>query len=188
MSKRKVKPPVKARKAAQKRAEEKKLENLDVGSGSTGVAGTGKFFGVGILVILGIAAIGAAAYYLPKTEWLKADTKPWLSYESRIKEPDEGSPYYEYRAKEVEHWVDGVRQNGIKADDLAMILRRADKWLSLPDATRILEAAHAAQPGHKTLVTEHARKLREKAQPSNAEERACRARLDRLINLGREPE
>lgn len=182
MSKRKVKPPAKVRKAAKKRAEEKKLEQADVGSGSTGVAGSGKFFGVGILVVLGIAALAAGSYYLPKTSLFEGDTQPWLTYENRLVEPEDGNAFYDYRAKEVGRWVAGTQEKGIEKADLEVILQRSDRWLKLPDATKILEAAYDAQPNHRTLVISYATKLREKAQPSSAEERACRARLDRLIN------
>lgn len=182
MSKRKVKPPAKVRKAAKQRAEEKKLEQSDVDSEVSGSAGAGKFFGLAFVVVLAIAILAAAGYYLPKTGLFKGDTQPWLSYEDRIVEPEGGGAYYPYRNREVGRWVQGVQQKGIERDDLDVILRRAERWLALPDATQILEAAYHAQPGQKSLVVGYATKLRAKAQPSSAEERACRARLDRLIN------
>ncbi len=159
--------------------------NAPVGSSTSPAApGTGKFFAVALFVVFCLAVIGVGIYFLPKTEFFKGDQEPWMTYEERLREVEvEGSiaNVYSYRSKEVDTWIVGAQAPGIEAASLRNLLTRAVNLLSLTDATRIIEAAHAAQPGHHDVIAASATSLREKAGTASAEERDCRVRLTRII-------
>ncbi len=182
MSKRKVKPPSKVRQAAKKRVERKEKDLPPPGAPSTK-----RFLVLALLVVAAIGAAWALTVYLPKLPFIRGDLEPWLTYEKRLRQPEGQAQFYEYRPREVEKWLGGVRKSGADAKDLRLILDRAVRWLSIPDATRVIEAAHAAQSAHTSVVAEFALKLRAKTGTASAEERDCRARLDRVLGNPEDP-
>ena len=103
--------------------------------------GTGKFVGVAISVVLGIAAIAAGFIYLPKVEFLRGDQTPWKTMDKRMvvdeaKSKMVGSTmrFYKYRPGEVKRWVAGVEDQNVRSRDLDFILGRAVRYLSVLDA------------------------------------------------------
>lgn len=145
------------------------------------------------LAVMGVIVVvagggGTGLYYFNKS---RTEPTPWTNYEDRLKITPtvSGEPLREYRYpdREVKFWVRGAKDPKLPAAEFERLVSLATKWLTLEDATSVLEAAAAAHSDRGAQLVTHAQTLTNGINSANPESRDCKVRLNAIIEKFAEP-